>query len=110
MQILADSLIRKLMSNGSIEIDPKPGPEQMQPASVDLRIGQLKRIRADRDHIDISDGEPLNYDPVPAYNNEWTLEPGQLYFFETIERLDVRRGVHEMYVAPRSSLATAPLS
>ena len=57
--ILSDKTIIKYLKNGEIEITPKPTKEQIQPSSIDLRLGNeyLSPIH-EQETIDIKNNEP----------------------------------------------------
>ena len=107
MQVLADSMIRELMSGGSIAIDPKPEDVQIQSASVDLRLDKIYRLVAKNGVIDIARPDDVAYEEVRQNDGEWVMRPRELYFFKTIERIKFGRSVTRMHISPRSSLARA---
>lgn len=115
MQILADSMIKKLMDEGKITVDPKPGEKQMQPASIDLTLDSIYRLMGDGGVIDPMDPGSFHYDEVHPTMGSWTLKPGDLHFFKTAETVGFGGKAVKSYIAPRSSMArsmveTVPMS
>lgn len=72
--ILHDEAIIDAMEGGKIEIDPYPDPDQIQPASVDLRLGQ---------HFN----HPFETGKFTA--QQMTLEPGECLLARTEENIKV---------------------
>lgn len=67
--LLSDREIRSTLARGYIEIDPMPEDSQIQPASVDLTLGSMGCIMADR------------------CNGRHRLEPGEFVLATTRERI-----------------------
>lgn len=74
--ILSDISIRHLRESGSIVITPAPKDHQLQPASVDLRLG----------------GEflsPYSDGPIYALSGAYALVPGECILATTLERIEL---------------------
>lgn len=109
MQILADSMIRRLMDEGQIKIDPAPTEKQMQPASVDLTLWKLYRTAYER--MDTDRGlVKFRREEVRPVDGEYLIMPDEGYVFVTRERIDTGDGVHAVHIAPRSSMARSMVS
>lgn len=93
--MLADGTIRKLLAGGLIE--PLPHDHQIQPASVDLLLGEI----ADRRKEDPHDFEYWNSGP-----RRWILHPGEFRLASTLETVTVPNDLVGL-VAGKSSLARA---
>lgn len=104
-KIFADSALARLIAKNDIQISPKPELKQLQPASIDLRLGRVYKLRPSKTPVEPWD-EP-KYDEVNPRGGVYNLKPRQLYFFDTIERIKVSDEVDEIYTAPRSSFGRA---
>jgi deoxycytidine triphosphate deaminase len=89
-----------------MKIRPRPTQKQLQPISIDLRLGKVYTLRSSKSPLDPERDKPL-YDKVKPNNGSYLLQPKRLYFFETQENLDLNNEIDEVYIAPRSSLARA---
>ncbi len=85
--MLSDATIRKLITDGLIE--PTPHDHQIQPASVDLLLGDVAPSREGPDF--------------------WWLYPGQFRLASTLETVTIPADLVGM-VAGKSSLARAGLA
>ncbi|MCW1296503.1 MAG: 2'-deoxycytidine 5'-triphosphate deaminase [Candidatus Parvarchaeota archaeon] len=122
--ILADSMIRAYMESGLIKIEPRPN--ELQPASIDLRLGKifelesvkypnLENLVKNNDNgfseyvkaIDkLEEKIEIKYRELPFESDDSILlRKGKLYFFETLERLCISDKVDEIFLASKSSLA-----
>ncbi len=69
--ILSDETILGCLKDGTIKIDPYPEPWQIQPASVDVKLG--------REFISPYDGK------VMVYDRTYTIMPGECVLATTLE-------------------------
>ena len=83
--ILTDQTILKKMQNQEIKIEPLPKPEQIQPSSIDLRLGNeyLSPIH-EQATIDIKNNEP-KYEKMEA--NAIILPANEFILATTIETI-----------------------
>lgn len=89
--LMSDALIERELDEGDLSIEPRPTPDQMQPASVDLRLSdECYNINTD------------TYQTNP--NGEVRLEPGVPYIANTIETVGLPANVAGLMVQ-RSTLA-----
>jgi len=86
--ILADSSIEEALSIGDIGIEPEPTEEQIQPASLDVRLGK-KLYEFDR-------GYSVN-------SNQHRIQPGKRYLAETKEEVELPNHIAAQ-LAGRSSV------
>jgi len=95
MQILSDSELRKLVDAGLMKSVPKD--EQMQPASIDLRLGMVYKQRNSLGVIDLTDtvdeNEFLEEVPFDDTLGELVLNPDYFVVLETLETVQVPEGV-----------------
>ena len=95
--VLPDSEIRRLIDTGAISADPAIIPEQIQPASLDLRLGTLAyRLRASfltgkgqRVEDRLADFQMHKVDLTDGA----VLEKGCVYLIPLMERLALPRGL-----------------
>jgi dCTP deaminase len=98
--ILSDDTLRKMMAEGSIVVEPIE-PYQIQPASIDLRLGRhfLK--------IDENTLESLNLDSELPYvkieKDEIVIPPHSFLLATTVERVRIPANV-TAFVEGRSSI------
>ena len=85
--ILEDKTILQKMKKGDIKIDPVPSQEQIQPASVDLRLGDefLAPIQS-TEALDIKNNEP-NYEFIKG--NAIIIPPKEFILGTTKERVEI---------------------
>ena len=87
--ILSDGTIRALLTDGRIRIDPL-GDDQIQPASVDLRLGRQFRIIVNHSAESIdpysSPSDLTSLIEVPA-DEPFILHPGEFVLGTTVECL-----------------------
>lgn len=93
--ILSDGEIRRRLASGALEIDPLEDPElQIQPASVDLRLGreflEFQRTNIPCIHPE-SDDEVEKYvtETVVDEGDEFVLHPGDFVLGTTMERVAI---------------------
>jgi dCTP deaminase len=78
--ILSDADIKQRMAEGDLELKPLSDPEiQIQPGSVDLRLGTRF---CEFDMKDINRIDPQNDDDIRDYGREVTVEVGDAYELE----------------------------
>lgn len=89
--ILSDRDISIRLKSGSLCIYPPPEDEQLQPASVDVRLGcSFIRFRHSRGEIDVRDGSGLeSMQVVSVMPNDAAVrvEPGEFLLATTAERV-----------------------
>ena len=85
--ILSDRTIMKKIKDGEIGISPPPSDEQIQPSSIDLRLGQefYKPIHTE-EALDIKNTEP-SYSLLKA--NAVILPPNEFILGTTIESVKI---------------------
>lgn len=87
LMVLSGKTIRELLDSGKLVIEPLD-PEQIQPASIDLRIS---------DEILISKGEEIDFGKEPEYEkiqrNEIVLPPKTHVLVRTMERVELPNDV-----------------
>ena len=93
--ILSDADIKRRLDEGRLTVEPLADPElQIQPASVDLRLGreflEFQRTNIPCIHPD-SANEVAEYvtETVVEEGEEFILHPGDFVLGTTVERLDV---------------------
>jgi dCTP deaminase len=90
--ILSDVDIREAISGGALAIGPFDG-RLLQPAGVDLRLGDMFRVfRNSRvTHIDPRQEQPELTEPVTAtFEEPFVLHPGEFALGCTVERVTIR--------------------
>ena len=98
--ILSDKTIEKLLAEGSLAIEPLE-PEQIQPASVDIRLGDTFGIVEDTPSGIVGLEDEIAYKTIRA--DRYILLPGQFVLATTMEY--VRLGADlTAFVEGRSSL------
>lgn len=105
--VLPDSEIRALLASGALAADPAITPDQIQPASVDLRLGSVAyRVRASflagagrRVEDRLADFEMHRIDLAPGA----VLEKGCVYVVPLAERLALPEGVEAVANAKSST-------
>ncbi|PSP29304.1 dCTP deaminase [Halobacteriales archaeon QH_2_65_14] len=107
--ILSDTDIRRRLEDGNLVIDPLDEPElQIQPASVDLRLGR-EFLEFERTNIPCihpeSEAEVAEYvtETVVPEGDEFILHPGDFVLGTTVERVEIPRDLIA-HVEGRSSL------
>lgn len=82
MTILSDKTIKEYLKNGNITIEPLDDEKQIQPSSVDMRLGNefkvFKVIR--KPYIDPKDPED-----VASYMESTVVEPGEAFIIHPNE-------------------------
>jgi dCTP deaminase len=107
--ILSDGDIRRRLAEGSLAIEPLADPDlQIQPASVDLRLGreflEFQRTNIPCIHPD-SEQEVAEYvsETIVEEGGEFILHPGDFVLGTTIERVEIPADLIA-HVEGRSSL------
>ena len=107
--ILSDADIHRRLESGSLVVEPIDEPElQIQPASIDLRLGkeflEFKRTNSPCIHPD-SEQEVESYvtETVVEEGNEFILHPGDFVLGTTKERVEIPADLLA-HVEGRSSL------
>lgn len=111
--ILSDTDIRLRLKRGDLGIWPNPDEHQLQPASVDVRLGcDFVRFRQCRGSIDVRDGQALEdmqtRSSVPNMFGV-KIEPGEFLLAVTRERVAIPDDLVAR-VEGRSSLARLGLA
>ena len=84
--ILSDKTILSKLESKEIEITPKPQMEQIQPASIDLRLGNEFLLPHIDSPVDIKHNSP-KYEPVTC--NVLQLPPKSFVLGTTIEKVKI---------------------
>jgi len=84
--MMTDLEIRAAMENGEIVIDPFPEDRQIQPVSIDLRLGALDYTHRSRGDIPCW---PPGTTTSPSFpiNGHYALYGGEFYLGSTVERI-----------------------
>ncbi len=98
--ILSDQTIRKLLQEGSLSISPLED-EQIQPASVDIRLGNTFSIVEDTPDGIITMENEIRYNTITA--DTYLLLPGQFVLATTMEYFRLPDNL-TAFVEGRSSL------
>ena len=98
--ILSDRTIRQMLASGSLRIDPVD-PVQIQPASVDIRLGDTFSIVEDNAEGVIDLAKPISYKTIRA--DSYLLLPGQFVLATTMEYIALPDDL-TAFVEGRSSL------
>lgn len=89
--ILSDGTIRRLIAEGRVHIDPLD-PDQIQPASVDLRLGSSFRVMTNHTATCIdpySTMPELTREVTVAAGDPFVLHPGEFVLGTTVETVGV---------------------
>ncbi|MBQ3880770.1 MAG: dCTP deaminase [Oscillospiraceae bacterium] len=98
--ILSDRTIRQMLASGSLRIDPVD-PVQIQPASVDIRLGDTFSIVEDNAEGVIDLAKTISYKTIRA--DSYLLLPGQFVLATTMEYIALPDDL-TAFVEGRSSL------
>lgn len=98
--ILSDKTINRILKSGKLIITPITN-EQIQPASVDIRIGTTFSIVEDSPSGVITMDEPISYKTLET--DSYTLLPGQFVLATTLEYFELPNNI-TAFVEGRSSL------
>ena len=98
--ILSDKTITKMLQEGSLTITPME-PEQIQPASVDIRLGNTFSIVEDSSTGIISMDRKIDYKTMET--DTYILLPGQFVLATTMEYFELPDNL-TAFVEGRSSL------
>ena len=89
--VLSDGTIRKLIDEGRVKIDPWD-PARIQPASVDLRLGNSFRVFNNHKVTAIDLREPpenLTEEVVVAEDEAFVIQPGEFCLARTLEWVEI---------------------
>jgi dCTP deaminase len=86
VSILSDGEIHWYRSEGLLGIDPEPGPSQLQPASIDLRLGGRFREFHVGQHITTRDGPKMHGWTEPS---SLVLKSGAFVLAHTVEAVKI---------------------
>ena len=98
--ILSDHTIKEMLAQGTLEITPVE-PEQIQPASVDIRLGSTFSIVEDSSKGIITLDEKTEYKTIET--DSYLLLPGQFVLATTMEYISLPDNL-TAFVEGRSSL------
>ena len=98
--ILSDHTINEMLAQGTLEITPVE-PEQIQPASVDIRLGSTFSIVEDSSKGIITLDEKTEYKTIET--DSYLLLPGQFVLATTMEYISLPDNL-TAFVEGRSSL------
>lgn len=117
--ILADWQIAKLIKDGTIKCDPFE-PKNIQPASIDLRLGEtlLKdqstdpriKLKLEGDHGRIKIANALLYEEIRLKDHAYDIQPGEFILGSTLECIGSRSPRIVSQLADKSTLARLGLS
>ena len=99
--ILTDKNILQQISDNKIVIDPSPSLEQIQPSSIDLRLGNEFLLPIPHQLVDVKNGSP-HYETIEC--NVLQMPPNSFILGTTIERIKLPPNLIAR-VEGRSSLA-----
>lgn len=89
--VLSDGTIRRLVEDGRIKIDPWD-PERIQPASVDLRLGDSFRVFNNHKVTAIDLREPpenLTEEVIVPDGEAFVIHPGEFCLARTLEWVEI---------------------
>lgn len=98
--ILSDKTLQKMLCEGSLTVTPLES-EQIQPASIDIRIGNTYSIVEDSSSGIINLEDPITYKQITA--DKYILLPGQFVLATTMEFIELPDNL-TAFVEGRSSL------
>ncbi|MBU0953650.1 MAG: dCTP deaminase [Nanoarchaeota archaeon] len=103
--ILPDHELRKLLEQGKLKIEPLDNPEQqIQPACVDLRLGNEFQVFKTSSQPFIDSKDPCSYtEGLSVSDKPFIIHPGDFILGITKERITLPDD-HAGYVDGRSSL------
>lgn len=88
MTVLSDSKIKEYLNKGKIQIVPSPDDIQIQPASVDLKLSDLKLSFDKISHIDTKNETELHYDLYRfSEDDPLILHPNDFVLTQTVEKV-----------------------
>lgn len=90
MTVLSDRSIHEALANGFIGIKPL-GPNCVQPASVDVRLGRfIREFRSEHTYIDVQEAQPDLTERVDiSGDSPYLLHPGDFILASTLERVEI---------------------
>lgn len=89
--VLSDGTIRELVESGQIKVDPW-NAEMVQPASIDLRLGESFRVFHNHriTAIDLRDPpDNLTEEVVPPAGEPFVIHPGEFCLGNTLEYVEL---------------------
>ncbi|MDO4753679.1 MAG: dCTP deaminase [Bacillota bacterium] len=98
--ILSDKTIRKMLDEGTLKIEPMES-EQIQPASVDIRLGHTFSVVEDSPKGIINLNDEIQYKMIES--DTYVLLPGQFVLATTMEYITLPNDL-TAFVEGRSSL------
>src|SRR3989338_3967138 len=91
--ILSDRDIKKVIKNGGLSFTPKLKPDQVGPASIDLKLSPIFKIFNTEKHslLDIKEGLPKNFTTMhkEKMGGRFILHPGDFILASTVEYIKV---------------------
>lgn len=100
--IISDKGLQKLLNNGSLGVSPIL-PKQIQPASIDLRLGYEFLIPNDRTSIIDITKEPEGVSKVVDVQKGFIINPGEFVLATTMETIKIP-DTHTAWLEGRSSV------
>jgi dCTP deaminase len=88
---VSDGTLRRLVEEGRLVVDPWD-PEMVQPASIDLRLGDSFRVFSNHEitAIDLRELPPnLTKEVVIEGDNPFVIHPGEFCLGRTLERVEL---------------------
>jgi len=90
MSLLPDYQIAEELAYGELEIEPVDLEEQLQPASLDIRLGNgFSQFNPEDGIIDVEEGIENMFDETVPDNSEIIVYPGDFYIANTKESFDI---------------------
>lgn len=90
MSILSDGCIKLWLQTGQLKIEPGPDEQQIQPASLDIRLGNdFVRFREVRGALDVRDKETfqnVTFSEAVGDDKPVTIKPGEFILAVTKEK------------------------
>lgn len=98
--ILSDKTIKKMLADGSLRVEPMEA-EQIQPASVDIRLGSTFSVVEDSPKGILNLNDEIHYKMIES--DTYILLPGQFVLATTMEYISLPNDL-TAFVEGRSSL------
>lgn len=98
--ILSDRTIKKMLEEGSLKVEPMED-EQVQPASVDIRLGRTFSVVEDSPKGILNLSDEIHYKMIES--DTYVLLPGQFVLATTMEYISLPNDL-TAFVEGRSSL------
>ena len=106
MAVLSDGRLIEMIADGKLKLIPFL-LENIQPASIDLRLDKLIKIPKQEGIIDISENNDTFFEEF-SITNDYKLEPDKMILAQTLERIGIPRDCNAT-LHNRSSLARVGL-